>query len=53
MEPRQDAGAPHVVEQRSAVEARQGVISGRVFLVLATSLILAIVAMAAGWYFMH
>ena len=53
METRQDTGVPHVAEQRSAVEARQGVVSGRVFTVLVLSLILAIIAMAAGWYFMH
>jgi len=50
MEPRQYPEMPHVAEERTAVEARQGVISGRVLLVLVTSLILAIVAMAIGWY---
>jgi hypothetical protein len=35
---------------KSAVEARQGVISGRVILVLLTSLILAVVALAVGYW---
>jgi hypothetical protein len=52
-EPYQRADTPHVAEQRTAVEARQGVISGRVFLVLVTSVILAVIAMVVGWYIMR
>lgn len=40
-------------KQRSAVAARQGVISGRVFLVLIVSLLLAVIALGASFYFMH
>jgi len=43
---------PHV-EQKSGVEARQGLISGRVFLVLITSLFLAVVGMALGYWAVH
>jgi hypothetical protein len=53
MEQRQNAESPHIAEERTAVEARQGVISGRVLLVLVTSVILAIIAMAVGWYIMR
>ena len=35
---------------KSAVEARQGVISGRIILVLLTSLFLAVVALTAGFF---
>ena len=40
-------GAP----SKTAVNARQGVISGRVITVLVISLTLAILAMAMAWYF--
>jgi len=52
MDTHQDTGT-HAAEQRTAVEARQGVISGRVLMVLVTSLVLVIVAMAVGWYVMR
>ena len=45
-----DPGARHAVTERSAVEARQGVISGRVFLVLVTSLTAAIIALVVGYF---
>ena len=44
---------PGHAERKSAVEARQGVISGRVFLVLVTSLILAIAALVVGYWYAH
>ena len=47
MEPR------HIAEELSGVEARQGVISGRVLLVLITSLVLTVIALVAGWYIMR
>jgi hypothetical protein len=47
MEPQHDPG--HPAAERSAVEARQGVISGRVLLVLVTSLVLAVIALAVGY----
>jgi len=37
----------------SAVAARQGVISGRVVLVLLVSLVLAVIALGASYYFTH
>ena len=43
----------HVAEERSPVEARQGVVSGRVFLVLVTSLVLVVIAFIIGWYIMR
>ncbi len=39
--------------ERSAVAARQGVISGRVFLVLLVSLLLAAIGLGASFWFMH
>lgn len=39
----------HVAPEPTGVEARQGVISGRVLLVLVVSLVLAAVAMVAGY----
>ena len=36
--------------ERSSVEARQGVISGRVILVLITSLVLAVIALTTGYF---
>jgi len=39
--------------ETSAVEARQGVISGRVVLVLTTSLCLALVALSVSYCVMH
>jgi len=45
-----DPDARHPVTERSAVEARQGVISGRVLLVLVTSLTAAIIAMVVGYF---
>lgn len=50
MEPRQNAGQQHVGKVSSAVEARQGVISGRIFLVLVTSLVLAVVAIVVAYF---
>lgn len=35
------------------MEARQGVISGRVFLVLVVSLLLAIIALVVGYFAVH
>lgn len=52
-ETQQDVRPEHQAAERSAIEARQGVISGRVLLVLVTSLFLAIVAIAVGWYVMR
>jgi hypothetical protein len=40
----------HVGKEATAVEARQGVISGRILLVLVTSLVLAIAAMIIGYF---
>jgi hypothetical protein len=37
----------------SPVEARQGVISGRIVTVLLVSLVLAIIALGASYYFTH
>jgi hypothetical protein len=51
-EPLQKFG-DHVGKEATAVEARQGVISGRVFLVLITSLALAIVALVIGFFAVH
>jgi hypothetical protein len=45
-----DPGAEHAVTQRSPVEVRQGVISGRVFLVLVSSLTAAIIALVVGYF---
>lgn len=45
-----DPGAQHAVTERSAVEARQGVISGRVLLVLLTSVTAAIIALVVGYF---
>jgi hypothetical protein len=41
--------ASHPGTEKTAVSARQGVISGRVVTVLIVSLTLAIIAMAVGW----
>lgn len=43
----------HERQEASAVEARQGVISGRVFLVLVVSLLLAIIALVVGYFAVH
>jgi hypothetical protein len=51
IEARQDP-PPHIT-QKSAVEARQGVISGRVVLVLATSLSLAVIALCVTYWTMY
>lgn len=48
-EPHQSA-APHVEIETSAVEARQGLISGRVILVLLISLFLSVVALGIGYF---
>ena len=48
-EPRHDETAIHSVHETSAVAARQGVISGRVILVLLTSLFLAVVALGVSF----
>jgi hypothetical protein len=44
---------PQRVAEKSAVAARQGVISGRVFLVLVTSLSLAVVALGMSYWVVH
>jgi hypothetical protein len=44
---------PERVEQKSAVAARQGLISGRVFLVLVTSLVLAVLALGLSYWFVR
>jgi len=44
---------PTGAAEKTAVEARQGVISGRVFLVLVVSLFLAIVALGIGYWAVH
>jgi hypothetical protein len=41
--------APHIGTEKTAVSARQGVISGRVITVLIVSLTLAVIAMVVGW----
>ena len=43
-------GARGAATERSAVETRQGVISGRVILVLITSLVLAVIALTTGYF---
>jgi hypothetical protein len=45
-----DPHGRHAATERSPVEARQGVISGRVFLVLLTSLTAAIIALVVGYF---
>jgi hypothetical protein len=40
-------------KERSAVAARQGVVSGRVITVLLVSLLLAVVALGVSYWFMH
>jgi hypothetical protein len=47
------ADHPNSVVEKSAVAARQGIISGRVFLVLTTSTLLAIAALGAAFLFVH
>jgi hypothetical protein len=49
-EPYQNSSSRHDAPEPSAVEARQGLISGRVFLVLVTSLILAVIVMVIGYF---
>jgi hypothetical protein len=41
------------VEEKPAVAARQGLISGRVFLVLVTSLVLAVLALGLSYWFVR
>ena len=53
IEPRPYTETDHVRQEASAVEARQGVISGRVVTVLVVSLVLAIVALAIGYFIVH
>jgi hypothetical protein len=45
--------SPNPIEEKSAVAARQGLISGRVVTVLVVSLFLAVVAMAVGFWASH
>jgi hypothetical protein len=52
-EPYQIDRPHHEVIQPSAVEARQGVISGRVLLVLVTSVLLAIIALIVSYFAVH
>jgi hypothetical protein len=47
---RDDPGRRGAATERSAIETRQGVISGRVLLVLVTSLVLAVVALTTGYF---
>jgi hypothetical protein len=42
--------APHTGTEKTAVSARQGVISGRVLLVLVVSLVFAVLAMTIGYF---
>jgi hypothetical protein len=49
-EPHQNLKPTHVSPEPNAVQARQGVISGRVFLVLVTSVLLAVVALAISYF---
>lgn len=56
--PRNDIGETmatetHPVQQKSAVAARQGLISGRVLLVLIASLILAVAGLVIGYWVVH
>jgi hypothetical protein len=44
---------PHPVIEKSAIAARQGVISGRVLLVLTTSTILTVVALGVIFMVVH
>jgi hypothetical protein len=41
---------PSAGTEKSAIDARQGVISGRIFLVLTTSLILTVVAIGVAFW---
>jgi len=52
-EPRQYTGPHHDTHEATAIEARQGVISGRVLTVLVASLVLAILALAVGYLVVH
>ena len=52
-EPHQSATQRQVEPATSAVDARQGVISGRVILVLLISLFLAVVALSVGYFAVH
>jgi hypothetical protein len=45
----QTGETPHSGTEKTAVSARQGVISGRVVTVLIVSLTLAVIAMIVGW----
>jgi hypothetical protein len=53
MQTQQNERPDHDGKVASAVEARQGVISGRVVLVLLTSLLLAVIALAVSFHLMH
>jgi hypothetical protein len=53
MEPRPNTGLPHVTPEPTAVEARQGVISGRVLAVLVTSILLGVLALAISFFVVH
>jgi hypothetical protein len=52
-EPYQNDGRRHDTTELSAVEVRQGVISGRVLLVLMVSLLLAVVGLTVGYFVVH
>ena len=52
-DPRQNPGPDHIRKEVSATEARQGVISGRVLLVLIVSLVVVVIAFIVGWYVMR
>jgi hypothetical protein len=41
---------PRATAEKSAIDARQGVISGRIFAVLTTSLILSVIAIGVAFW---
>jgi hypothetical protein len=51
--PHETDRVPHVETKATPVAARQGVISGRVILVLVVSLVLAIVALGVSYWVVH
>jgi hypothetical protein len=53
MEHQQNDHGLYPAKERSAVAARQGVVSGRVVTVLLVSLLLAIAALAVSYWFMR
>jgi hypothetical protein len=46
----QQSDQPRAAEEKSAIDARQGVISGRVLLVLTTSLVLSVIAIGVTFW---